>query len=491
MLFQIFLYFTRIDGAPKFGNAHYDPLMYEAMKHRELEYNNPPHSQARTQDNEFDGTDDIDFLENSDGEKETSAVPTPLRESQKESKIENTSAPISIKTMKTTNEPTTIIEPTAKQTKLSSHLDNLTLRKIITVSLAKDATKHVEQTTTPVSETRNNEKTIAIARSSCTSCVGNIQNYRPIALRQGDGGGGSVKKSGYDYDENMCKIVNGRILCGYNKNLGEIPDDKVISNINGDCQMRDDRIECGYVPGNKPGVVERSNLNDMPEELLDPLSESNTAKSKILRDSSIILTNGVRDSPESLGYPTIDNNDFFEPDSNTMKLIQTIPEVSLPQNILTLGMVPGTVATASTENSVDMIIRSNTEPVELLSTYFDHLNNTIGNLEPTTLPQFYDNPDIIDYVTTVNENINFVAEAQVERRVEEDVHLNDTSMNGPAFNNIDKNYLQNPNSIKEENEPHVEVTTDASNYQKVTRCVEIGDRIVCYNIQLKDITPHM
>lgn len=460
--------------------------MYEAMKHGQLEYNNPPYVQARTQDNEFDGIDDDDFLENSDGEKESSSVPTLLRETQNEARTETTSVPISKKTIKSTNKPTTIIEPSTKQTKQSSPVDNLILRKIITGSLTKDGTKHVKQTITPISETRNNEKTIAIARSSCTSCVGNVQNYHPVALRQGNDGGGSIKKSGYDYDENACKIINGRILCGYNKNVGEIPDDKVISNINGDCQLRDDRIECGYVPGNKPPDVERSNLpdNKIHAVLLDPPSENNSSKSEILRDSSIILTNGVRNSPESLGYPIIDNNNFSEHDLNTMKLNQTIPEVSSPPNELTLGNVAGAI-TASTKKSVD-----NTEPeVELLSTYFDNVNNAIGNFEPTTLPQFYDSPNIIEYLTTVNESINFVAEGQVERRVEEDVQLNDA--NGPAFNNIDRNYLQNPNSIKEENEPHVEVTSDASNYKKVTRCVEIGDRIVCYNIQLKDITPHM
>lgn len=487
MLFQIYLYITKIDGAPKFGNALHDPLMYEAMKHGELEYNNPPHMQSRTQDNGFDGADDDDFLENLDNEKETSSVPPPIRESQTESRIETTSA----STIKITNNPVTIYE--TMQSKRSSPLDYLTLRKIITGNSAKNATKHIEQTTTPVSKIPNNEKTVAIARSSCTSCVDNVQNYRSVALRQGDiGGVDSVKKSGYDYDEKLCKIINGRILCGYNKNIGEIQDDKVIFNIDDNCQIRDDRIECGYVPGSKSANVARDKLpiNDVSAELLDPPLENSSTKTEILRGASLILINGVRDSPESLGYPTIDNNNFSETDSNTTKLNQIISDVNSQQNVPTLEKVADTTTTASTEKSVDMTLLSNTEPVELSNTSFDNVNNAIGNFEPTTPPQFYDNPDVIDYVTTVNESINFVAEAQVERRLEEDVQLSDT--NGPAFNkNFERNYVQNPNSIKEENEPHVEVTSDASNYKKVTRCVEIGDRIVCYNIQLKDITPHM
>ncbi|XP_026320993.1 uncharacterized protein LOC113231046 isoform X2 [Hyposmocoma kahamanoa] len=234
VLLLVCLCIKNIDGAPKFGNALYDPLMYEAMKHG-LEYNNPPHVQARTQDNEFDGPDDDDYLENSDDEKATSTVLTPLNESQNDSRIET----INAHTEETTNESTTIIEVTTGKTNQSSPLNNLLQ------SLAKNATKLVDQTTATLSEAPKNVKTIAIARSSCASCVGNVQNYHPLALRQGDAGGDSVKKSGYDYDENMCKIINGRILCGYNKNVGEIQDDTVILNIDSNCQMRDDRIECG------------------------------------------------------------------------------------------------------------------------------------------------------------------------------------------------------------------------------------------------------
>lgn len=483
MLLQICLYITNINGAPKFGNLLYDPLTYEAMKHGGLEYNNPPQVQARTQDNEFDGPDDDDYLEHSRAEKETLTVPTPLHVLQNESTIETTNAPISEKASPSTIEPTPTTEATTEQIKQSS-LGILILRQIVTESLVKDFTKHFEQTTSIVSGNPKNEKTIAIARSSCISCVGDIQNRQPVALRQGDPGGDSVKKSGYDYDEKVCKTINGRILCGYNKNVGEIQDDKVKLNIDGNCQMRDDRIECGYVPANKPADIARTlpPINDISAETLDPLPENNST------DSSVVLRNGVRDSPESLGYPT--NNYFSEPDSNIINMKQTISEVSSQQNVMTLETVAGTITTASTEKSVDIVVRSNTEPVELLNTYLENVNNAIGNFEPTISPQFYDNPDVIDYVTTINESINFVAEAQVQRRVEKDVQLTDT--NGPDFDkNIDRNYLQNPNSVKEKNEPHVEITSDISNYKRVTRCVEIGDRIVCYNIQLNDITPHM
>ncbi|XP_026320770.1 uncharacterized protein LOC113230881 [Hyposmocoma kahamanoa] len=54
---------------------------------------------------------------------------------------------------------------------------------------------------------------------------------------------------GYDYDDTICKIINKRLLCGYNKNLGKIHDETAYINLQGDCRMRDDRIECGYSGG--------------------------------------------------------------------------------------------------------------------------------------------------------------------------------------------------------------------------------------------------
>lgn len=67
----------------------------------------------------------------------------------------------------------------------------------------------------------------------------------------------SLIHPGYDYDDTICKIINQRILCGYNKNLGTIHDESAYTNLKGDCRMRDDRIECGYSGGTE-------NLNNEP-----------------------------------------------------------------------------------------------------------------------------------------------------------------------------------------------------------------------------------
>lgn len=54
---------------------------------------------------------------------------------------------------------------------------------------------------------------------------------------------------GYDYDDTICKVINNRVLCGYNKNLGTIHDEAAFTNLKGDCRLRGDRIECGYSGG--------------------------------------------------------------------------------------------------------------------------------------------------------------------------------------------------------------------------------------------------
>lgn len=53
--------------------------------------------------------------------------------------------------------------------------------------------------------------------------------------------------SGYDYDETLCKTVSDRLLCGYNKNIGDTTPQ--IINLGNGCRIRNNRIECGYIKG--------------------------------------------------------------------------------------------------------------------------------------------------------------------------------------------------------------------------------------------------
>lgn len=53
----------------------------------------------------------------------------------------------------------------------------------------------------------------------------------------------------YDFDSKLCQVVNDRLLCGYNRNIGKpASDDRAIS-LNRGCRLRGGRLECGYEHG--------------------------------------------------------------------------------------------------------------------------------------------------------------------------------------------------------------------------------------------------
>ncbi|CAH0590210.1 unnamed protein product [Chrysodeixis includens] len=67
------------------------------------------------------------------------------------------------------------------------------------------------------------------------------------------------RNEGYSYDKNQCKYLNGRILCGYDKNHGHIEDEERFIDLGNGCFSRGDRIECGY------GVKPLSNFLRIPD----------------------------------------------------------------------------------------------------------------------------------------------------------------------------------------------------------------------------------
>lgn len=87
-----------------------------------------------------------------------------------------------------------------------------------------------------------------------------------------------LEHSGYDYDVNNCKIINDKILCGYNKNLGIIFDKSASTDLKDDCRMRDDRIECGYSGGIQ-------NLNNEEYNTVNGKESNQTEKDKVVNTS--------------------------------------------------------------------------------------------------------------------------------------------------------------------------------------------------------------
>lgn len=50
----------------------------------------------------------------------------------------------------------------------------------------------------------------------------------------------------YDFDSKICKVVDDRLLCGFNKNVGQPKSNNTVKHMHGDCKLRGGRIECGY-----------------------------------------------------------------------------------------------------------------------------------------------------------------------------------------------------------------------------------------------------
>lgn len=83
---------------------------------------------------------------------------------------------------------------------------------------------------------------------------------------------------GYNFDDTICRIVDDRVLCGYNSNSQLAPPMQTVEVGNG-CRLRGDRIECGYVNPpfdgmRRPAVRPGGNRNLEPLYRNKPLTES-------------------------------------------------------------------------------------------------------------------------------------------------------------------------------------------------------------------------
>ncbi|XP_073953835.1 uncharacterized protein [Choristoneura fumiferana] len=83
---------------------------------------------------------------------------------------------------------------------------------------------------------------------------------------------------GYNFDDTICRIVDDRVLCGYNSNPQPAQPVQAVEVGNG-CRLRGDRIECGYVnppfDGMRRPVVRPEGNRNLQEKLSDKqLSES-------------------------------------------------------------------------------------------------------------------------------------------------------------------------------------------------------------------------
>ncbi|CAH0713291.1 unnamed protein product, partial [Brenthis ino] len=78
-----------------------------------------------------------------------------------------------------------------------------------------------------------------------------------------------VSCAGYDFNETYCKTINDRIVCGYDKNIGEVKEETI--DLGNGCRIRNDRLECGYLMGPFDNPRRPPAGNDGPNYLIPML----------------------------------------------------------------------------------------------------------------------------------------------------------------------------------------------------------------------------
>ncbi|PZC77897.1 hypothetical protein B5X24_HaOG202778 [Helicoverpa armigera] len=53
----------------------------------------------------------------------------------------------------------------------------------------------------------------------------------------------------YEFDGNDCRVLDDRVLCGYDKNVGKPKSKRQMVEMTGGCRLRGGRLECGYAQG--------------------------------------------------------------------------------------------------------------------------------------------------------------------------------------------------------------------------------------------------
>lgn len=212
----------------------------------------------------------------------------------------------------------------------------------------------------------------------------------------------------YDYNGKLCKIINNRLLCGYNKNKGEIKD--AVVDVGNGCRMRNERMECGYETGpwnkslrrppardNTPNKDET--LPSVPDDILTPklrTEKQNSSREIISVNTNKIVTNtqvttdstsepvttteGTTESSSEL-VTTTEAKTYSTPElmTTTQKTTKYIPEITTTQQHTTYNStstpeLESTTATKTTNTTTDLA--TSTIKVSSHSTTMTKLENS-------------------------------------------------------------------------------------------------------------------
>lgn len=135
------------------------------------------------------------------------------------------------------------------------------------------------------------------------------------------------KCNGYDYDDTICKLINGRIQCGYDKNHGT--NIEPIIDMGNGCRMRGKRVECGY---NQPPYI---GIRRPLPEWTD--SATNNSKPTHLR-SNFKSKEYVKENVESTSTEGREINKLVNFTSTTVEIIKnSVAKLTLAENKSTVA----------------------------------------------------------------------------------------------------------------------------------------------------------
>lgn len=281
---------------------------------------------------------------------------------------------------------------------------------------------------------------------------------------------------GYIFDETKCKQVNGRILCGYDKNFGRIEEDVHVEMGNG-CQMRGDRIECGYGnrqlikhlrhPGNDHRHYDQNNADkplvsmarQAPTRTLMKTTPSNNLKMK-----AVMLQNNLLKSAL---------NKIVNKPGDKKNIVNKPPTPYTATNFLTTEKT-----TATTAKKIATSPKVNVDTTKSTSKIVTHPTSTLQEFEATSTSDG-DSSDFLSSESDTHANIvilnkNNEEEKQLKknRRLVESISTASKLVNKqkPNFRPTDPSIVSKSTCTNRVNE-----------LKTTTACVEKDDRVVCYD----------
>lgn len=262
--------------------------------------------------------------------------------------------------------------------------------------------------------------------------------------------------SAYGFDATTCKIVNDRILCGYDKNIGEPQDYNVDNiqkeNIDPDCIIKWDRIECGY--GNPPFTGIR--------------------RPSPLRANSNYYTPQIRNKRNDT-LETLTKIDTAAMTETTTETTEFTTEIITTTSIPSLEISSETTLAASQRNDNEVFTTSSIDidaytPSSTPSSTTNSITSNNTSTETTLAALRRD-----DNKNTIGNSINNDASSNTQSSTHSSTHISTHISTSNSTSRIDIDTY-----IPSRKAGSTEETTESSGTMK---CVEKDDRIVCYDLE--------